>query len=149
MYLIDLLSKSDDTMEFFSTYERFLALLTSKLTYISYSSAYKPSLPPHIINLIQQKKVLLHLTQKTKHPFYITQLKIYSTLVRREIFKHKRSSWLNYCGTLNSLDVKYFWKKSRKHFSVTNPPINGFLSNGLVISSLNEMCNLAKSFYKD
>ncbi|CAF2825310.1 unnamed protein product [Rotaria sp. Silwood2] len=49
----DLSSKTDDTMHFFSTYERFLALLASRLTYVSYCNEYKPSLPPHIINLMQ------------------------------------------------------------------------------------------------
>ena len=43
---------------------------------------------------------------------------------------------------LNVTDVKQFWKKARKHFTITNPPINGFLSNGAVISSPDEMCNL-------
>jgi hypothetical protein len=46
--------------------------------------------------------------------------------------------------------VNQFWKKIRKQFSRTNPPINGFLlSNDTVVSSPNEMCGLAKSFYED
>ena len=40
--------KSDDIMYFYTTYERFLSLLVSRLTFVSYCSAYKPSLPPHI-----------------------------------------------------------------------------------------------------
>jgi hypothetical protein len=93
--------------------------------------------------------MILRLARKTKHPFYITQLKVYSTTIRKEIFAHKRASWLSYCSTLNVTDVKQFWKKARKHFTITNPPINGFLSNGAVISSPDGMCNLAKSFYED
>jgi hypothetical protein len=125
-------------------------LLASRLTYVSYCNAYKPSLPPHIINLIHQKKSLLQLARKTKHPFFITQLKEYSTKIHKEIFAHKRLSWRNYCSTLNVMDIKQFWKKARKHFSTTNPPINGFFSiDNTVIALPNEMCDLAKSFYED
>ncbi|CAM4817219.1 unnamed protein product [Rotaria magnacalcarata] len=143
-------SKTDDSLQFFSSYERFLSLLVFRLTYVYFCKAYKPSLPPHIIKLIHQKKTLLRLVRKTKHPFFITQLRTYSTIIRKEIFAHKRLSWREYCTTLNEGDVKQFWKKARRHFSETNPPLNGFLlSDGNVISSPNEMCEISRSFYEE
>ncbi|CAF3429042.1 unnamed protein product [Rotaria socialis] len=143
-------SKTDDSLQFFSSYERFLSLLVFRLTYVYFCKAYKPSLPPHIIKLIHQKKTLLRLVRKTKHPFFITQLRTYSTIIRKEIFAHKRLSWREYCTTLNEGDVKQFWKKARRHFSETNPPLNGFLlSDGKVISSPNEMCEISRSFYEE
>ncbi|CAF2115950.1 unnamed protein product [Rotaria magnacalcarata] len=54
-------SKTDDSLQFFSSYERFLSLLVFRLTYVYFCKAYKPSLPPHIIKLIHQKKTLLRL----------------------------------------------------------------------------------------
>lgn len=146
----DLLTTTNDPTVSFSTYERFLALLVSRVTTVTYRNSYKPSLPPHIVDLIQQKKIALRLARKTKHPFFITQLKVYSTTIRKEIFAYKRASWGIYCDTLNKGNVKQFWKKARKHFSTTNPPINGFLlPNKTVISSPKEMCDLARSFYED
>lgn len=133
----------------FSTYERFLSLLVSRMTFVTYCNAYKPSLHPHIVDLIQQKKIVLRLARKTKHPFYITQLKTYSTTIRKEIFAHKRLSWFKYCDSLNIRNVNQFWRKTRKHFSTINPSINGFLlPNKDIVSSPKEMCDLARSFYE-
>lgn len=149
-YWKDLFSNIDDNIYIFSTYERFLSLLGSRLTFVSFCNAYKPSLPPNIINLILQKKVLLRLARKTKHPFYIIQLKMYSRTIRKEIYTHKRSSWQKYCSTLNGNDLKQFWTKARRHFSVANPPIDGFLlTNGNVASSPKEMCDIGRAFYEE
>ena len=124
--------------------------MASRVTYVSYCESYKPSLPSYIVELIQQKNIILRLARKTKHPFFITQLRFYSKAIRREVFAHKRSSWQKYCNTLNTVNVNQFWKKVRKIFSTINPPINGLiLTNGTVVSSANEMCDLAKSFYED
>jgi hypothetical protein len=52
-------------------------------------------------------------------------------------------------ATLNSCDVKQFWRKSKRHFSSYSPPIDGILQNGVAISSPAEMCELAKQFYME
>jgi hypothetical protein len=138
-----------DKMEFFCLYERFLFLSASRLTYVSYCDTYKPSIPPQIIDLIQQKRQCLHLARKTKHPCHILQLKLYSQLIRKEMFIHKRRVWSEYCKTLNTCDVKQFWKRSRRHFSSCSPPIDGFIQNNGIITSSMEMCDIAKRFYME
>ena len=140
----------DDYTSVFSTYERFLSLLVARVTLVHYCDAYKSSLPNHIVNAIQQKKMVLRLARKTRHSLFITQLKVYSAIVRKEIFAHKRSSWRKYCGTLNTGLAKRFCGKARRHFSVTTPAIHGFvLSNKSVVSLPNEMCSLARTFYEN
>jgi len=136
-----------DKMEFFCLYERFLALSSSRLTYVSYCKSYKPSIPPHIVDLIRHKQHYLYLVRRTKHPFNILQLKILSQHIRKEMFTHKRKMWSEYCKTFNTCDIKQFWRRAGRHFSSYSPPIEGFLHNGAAVTSPTEMCDLAKQFY--
>ena len=149
-YWNNFLSQTMDCVSYFSTYERFLSLLASRVTIVSYQDSYRPSLPPYIVKLIQDKNALLQLARKTKHPFMITQLKTFSIKIRKEIFAHRRLSWRQYCQTLNTGNTNQFWRKARKHFSTASPSINGFLlPDNTIVSSSEEMCNLAESFYED
>ncbi len=102
-------------------------LSAARLTYVSYCNSYKPLIPSQLINLIQQKRQYLYLVRKIKHPFYILQLKLYSQYIKKEMFSHKRIMWSEYCKTINSCDVKQFWKRSHRHFSSYCPPIEAFI----------------------
>ncbi|CAM4835513.1 unnamed protein product [Rotaria magnacalcarata] len=148
-YWDNLYTLMTDKMDFFCLYECFLSLSSSRLTYVSYCNTYKPSIPPQIIDLIQQKRQFLHLVRKTKHPYHILQLKLYSQYIKKEMFTHKRRMWSEYCKTLNICDVKQFWRKSRRHFSSCAPPIHGFIQNNGIITSSMEMCDTAKRFYME
>ncbi|CAF3265582.1 unnamed protein product [Rotaria sp. Silwood2] len=145
----DLCEIMTDKVEFFCLYERFLSLASSRLTYVSYCNTYKPSIPPQIVHLIQIKRHYLYLVRKTKLPYYILQLKLYSQHIRKALYFHKRRTWSKYCGTLNSCDVKQFWRKTKRHFSSYSPPIDGILQNGVIITSPEKMCYIAKNFYLD
>ena len=95
-YWHNLSSRITDRVPFFSTYERFLALLASRVTFVSYQSTYKPSLPPHSVGIIQDK-----------HPFLITQLKTLSG----------QFAWQRYCQSLNTGTTKQFCRKARNVLS--------------------------------
>lgn len=136
-----------DKTEFFGLYERFLALSSSRLTYVSYCKSYRPSIPPEIVSMIQLKCEYLHLVRKTRHPHHILQLKLLSNQVRKAMFIHKRNMWGEYCKSLNSCDIKQFWRKARRHFSSYSPPIEGFLLNGVNTTCPTEMCKAAEKFY--
>ncbi|CAF1680173.1 unnamed protein product [Rotaria magnacalcarata] len=50
----------------------------------------------------------------------------------------------------NNSNVKQFWKRAQRYFSVTSPPIQGFLlPNGSIVSTTVEMCGMAKEFYEE
>jgi hypothetical protein len=138
-----------DKIVFFSLYERFLSLFAARLTYVSYSNAYRPSLPPQVVALIQDKRRYLSLARKTKHPYYITQLKLHSLIVQRAMTAYKRHAWSEYCRTLNTCDTKQFWRKSRRHFSAHSPPIDGLVYMDKTITAPKEMCRIAEMFYAD
>lgn len=136
-------------VDFFSLYERFLFLSSSRLTYVSYCKSYKPSIPAEIVKVIRLKRRCLQLVRRSKHPYHILQLKLLSQQVRKAMFTHKRNMWNEYCKSFNSCDVKQFWKKARRHFSSYNPPIEGILLNGIATTSPTEMCDVAKQFYRE
>ncbi|CAF1259621.1 unnamed protein product [Rotaria magnacalcarata] len=149
-YWKDLSTTMKDSVQFFHTYERYLSLVAARLTYVTYCTSYRPTLPPHIVQLIMEKSECLRLARKTKHPIFITQLKTYSTTIKRELIAYRRLTWIEYCKTFNKCDVKQLWKKTQRHFSTTSSPIQGFLMpNGNVVSSTSEMCDVAKSFYQE
>jgi hypothetical protein len=134
---------------FFSLYERFLSLCTARLTFVSLGKAYKPSLPPHLIDLIKRKRHCLNLFRKSRHPYFANTLREYARIIRRELFTHKRESWRNYCQTLNPLDTKSFWRKAKRHFSSRSSPIEAFSINNDIVSLPSVMCALAKDFYEE
>ncbi|CAF1920585.1 unnamed protein product [Rotaria magnacalcarata] len=149
-YWKDLSTTMKDSVQFFHTYERYLSLVAARLTYVTYCTSYRPTLPPHIVQLIMQESEYLRLVRKTKHPIFITQLKTYSTTIKRELIAYRRLTWIEYCKTFNKCDVTQFWKKTQRHFSTTSSPIQGFLMpNDNVVSSTSEMCDGAKSFYQE
>ena len=135
---------------FFQLYEQFLSLSLARVTYVSYCNAYRPALPPHLVSLIQLKRNYLAQVRKKRHPHDILLLNQLSKHVRIELFAHKRQRWNNYCRSLNSCDVKQFWRRSRRHFSPNNPSIDGLLlQNGTTITTPTEMCDAAKQFYQE
>jgi hypothetical protein len=138
-----------DTSDFFTLYERFLSLSVSRLTFVSFQHSYRPSLPAHLIDLIEQKQNVLKLFRRSRHPIFAVALRSLSKLVRQHLFAHKRSSWLSYCKTLNECDVQSFWKKAKRHFNSRAPPIEGFIVNNATISSPLDMCQVALDHYKD
>ncbi|CAF1345427.1 unnamed protein product [Rotaria magnacalcarata] len=93
-YWNSLFATMSDKIEFFSLCERFLSLSASRLTYVSYCNTYRPSIPPDVIELIQIKRRYLQLVRKTKHPYYILQLKLYSSYTRKVLFVYKKKE----CG---------------------------------------------------
>jgi Reverse transcriptase (RNA-dependent DNA polymerase)/Endonuclease-reverse transcriptase len=138
-----------DKTEFFCLYERFLSLTMSRLTYVSYCKSYKPSIPPQIVELIQLKRHYLYLVRRTKHPYYILELKSLSQQIQKAMFNYKRNLWNEYCKSLNSYDVNQFWKKVNRHFSSYCPPIAGILHNGVVVTVPEKMNDIAVEFYSE
>lgn len=138
-----------DKIDFFCLYERFLALISARLTYVSYRKSYKPSLPKQVVDSIKVKQKYLQLVRKTKHPYYIVQLNSLTKQIRKSIFEYKRSMWNEYCKSFNTIDVRQFWRKTRQHYKTYCPPIEGFLHNGSTITTPLDMCNVARQFYLD
>ena len=89
------------------------------------------------------------MARRTKHPYFILKLKLYSKYIRKVLFSHKRQIWNDYCANINNCNVKEFWRKSRHHFSSFSPQIEGILQNGIPITSPPEMCDIAMKFYKE
>ena len=145
----DLSTMMPDKTEFFTLYERFLSLLSSRLTFVSYCKSYKPSIPAEIVSMIKLKRQFLLLVRRTKHPYHIIQLKLLSQQVKNMMFMHKRFMWNEYCKSLNSCDIKQFWNRARRHYSSYCPPIEGFLHNGVTTTCPNDMCHVAKQFYSE
>ena len=143
-------SSTSDKTTFFHLYEQFLSLALARVTYVSYCNAYRPALPPHIVSLVQLKRNYLARVRKKRHPLDIQTLNQLTKCIRTELFAHKRRSWYNYCNSLNSCDIKQFWRRSRRHFSPKNPCIDGLLlQDGTTITTTAEMCDTAKQFYQE
>ena len=148
-YWDKLCSNMPDKTKFITLYERFLALSVARLTYVSYLKVYRPSIPQNVVNLIQIKRFYLDLARKTKLPYFILQLKLYSNYIRKVLFVHKRQMWSDHCATFNNCNVKEFWRKSRRHFSSFSPSVEGILHNGIPVTSPPEMCDIAMKFYQE
>ena len=138
-----------DAPDLFSLYERFLSLAASRFTFVSFQQSYRPSLPAYLIDLIEQKQNALKVFRKSRHPIHAVTLRSLSKLVRHHLFAYKRTSWLNYCETLDKCDVQSFWKKAKRHFNSRAPPIEGFIVKNATISSPLDMCQVAVDHYKD
>ena len=126
-----------NTIEFFCLYERFLALIAARLTFVSFCKSYKPSLPTYFIELIERKR------------YFAVALRTFSKIIRKELVLHNRQSWSNYCRTLNELDTRSFWKKTKRHFVTRTPSIEGFLVNSNIVALPLEMCAVAQKFYEE
>ncbi|CAF4471002.1 unnamed protein product [Rotaria sp. Silwood2] len=106
---------------FFSLYERFLSLCTSRLTFITFRKTIKPSLPQHIIYMIKQKRQYLKLFRQTHHPHFAVVLRDISKMIHKQLFLHKRKSWLKYGNSFNDCDTTAFWKKQSVISTLVQP----------------------------
>jgi hypothetical protein len=134
---------------FFTVYERFLSLCVSRLTFITFRKTIKPSLPQHLVGMIDQKRHCLKLFRQTRHPYYAVVLRDMTKMIHKQLFLHKRKSWLNYCDSLNVCDTKSFWMKAKRHFNSRAAPIEGFLDNNNIVSSPTDMCIIARRYYEE
>ena len=138
-----------DKSAYFTLYERFLSLCVSRLTFVSFQHSYRPSLPPHLVDLLDQKRNVLQCFRRSRHPIFAVILRDLSKQARHCLFEHKRTSWVNYCKTLNECDVLSFWRKAKRHFNSRAPPIEGFIINDKTISSPADMCDSARTHYEE
>ncbi|CAF1241864.1 unnamed protein product [Adineta ricciae] len=147
-YWQELADHMNHSAMFFTLYERFLSLCLARFTIVSLCNSVKPSLPNHIVQMIDQKRLYLQLFRRTRHPFFASVLRHISRLVYKEIFQYKRQAWQIYCKSLNDCDTKRFWKKAKNHFKAKSIPIVGLKHNNNVIVDRTEMCAIAKDYYE-
>lgn len=149
-YWQSLASAMEYSDDYFSLYERFLSLGACRLTSVSYQKTLKPSLPPELVILIKQKQQVLTLFRKTRHPYLAVLLRDMSKASHKQLFEHRRNSWLKYCKSFNEGDVKAFWTKTKHHFKNKAVPIEGFINgNGNAITDPADMCTAARNFYEE
>ena len=147
-YWNDLAELMNHSTTFFALYERFLSLCLARFTIVTYCSSMKPSLPQHIIKMIEQKRCYLQAFRRTRHPFFSLMLRSMTKQVQKALFVYKRQAWFKYCNSLNSCDTKLFWKKIKRHFKSSSVPIDGFKSSNNVIVDSAEMCSIARTYYE-
>ena len=147
-YWQELAEQMAHSTTFFSLYERFLSLCLARFTIVTHRHSIKPSLPHHIVQLIEQKRIYLQAFRRTRHPAFSVMLHNLSNQVQKVLFQHKRQSWLKYCNSLNDCDTRMFWKKVKRHFKSGAAPIDGFRCNNNIIVDPVEMCSTAKSHYE-
>ena len=100
-------------------------------------------------NLIQVTRFYWNLARKTKHPYFILQLRLYSHYIRR-FFLSARDR----CGTIIAQpSIIAMQKNSGENrgafFSSFSPSVEGILRNGIPITSPTEMGNIAMKFYQE
>ncbi|CAF0895753.1 unnamed protein product [Adineta ricciae] len=146
-----LASTMSHSADYFTLYERFLSLAASRVTFVSHQQAFKPSLPPELVKAIEHKRSILKLYRRTGHPFFVNALRSMTKIVQKQLFEHKRNSWMEYCNSFNEGNVKSFWKKTKHHFKNKSESIEGFInSNNSTITTLPaDMCKIAKDFYSE
>jgi hypothetical protein len=147
-YWQDLAEQMAHSATFFALYERFLSLCLARFTIVTHCNSIRPSLPHHIVQMIEQKRVYLQAFRRTRHPFFSMMLRSMTKQVQKVLFQYKRQSWLKYCNSLNDFDTKLFWKKVKRHFKSGAVPIDGFKCNNNIIVDPVEMCSIAKSHYE-
>ena len=81
----------------FSLYERFLSLCLARFTVVTHRHSFKPSLPHHIVQMIEHKRIYLQAFRRTRHPFFSIMLHNLSNQVQKALFQHQRQLWLKYC----------------------------------------------------
>jgi hypothetical protein len=147
-YWQDLGEQMAHSVTFFSLYEKFLSLCSARFTIVTRCHSIKPSLPLHIIQMIEQKRLYLQAFRRTRHPFFSLMLRDLSRQVQKALFQHKRQSWSKYCNSLNECDTKLFWRKIKRHFKSGAASIDGFKCNNNIIVDPVEMCSIAKNYYE-
>lgn len=148
-YWQSLFTSMTDTAAFFTLYERFLSLCASRLTSVTLRDSIKPSLPQHLVNMIDRKRHCLKIFRHTRHPYFAIALRDISKSIRKELFSYKRSSWLSYCNSLNDCNTNMFWRKAKRHFNPGAAAIDGFITNNNTTTSPSEMCTIARNFYEE
>ena len=133
---------------FSSLYERFLSLCLARFTVVTHLHSFKPSLPCHIVQMIEHKRIYLQAFRRSGHPFFSMMLHNLSNQVQKALFQHKRQLWLKYCNTFNDCNTKLSWKKFKRYFKSGPVPIDDFLYSNDIIADLVEMCSIAKSHYE-
>ncbi|CAF3116066.1 unnamed protein product, partial [Rotaria sp. Silwood2] len=134
---------------FFTLYERFLSLSISRFTNVTFRKTFKPTLPQHIVNLTNEKRLYLKLFRRTYHPYYAMMLRDTTKRLQKTLFQYKRKLWLDYCGSFNDCDTKSFWQKAKRHFHSKSAPVEGFVINNSTVSTPEEMCAIAKDYYEE
>ena len=149
IYWHKLATSMSHSVTFFSLYERFLSLCVSRLTTITFCKTIKPSLPQHIVIAIEQKRRCLKIFRRTRHPYFALVLHDMTKMIQKQLYLHKRKSWLAYCNSLNECDTTAFWNKAKRHFNPRAAPIESFTNNNDIFFSPVDMCRIARTYYEE
>ena len=140
-----------DSTGFILVYETFLVALQERCTTYHMTKSYRPSLPPYLVNLIQQRRRILclyRLTRSEEHRYSLYSLNKY---IHHELKAFKRAQWQEFCLGLEPKNTQRFWNHSKKLFRERATPIQGFLDeqNNRVITETDAMIEHALQYYSE
>ena len=137
--------------EFIIVYEKFLAALQERCTTYHRTRQYRPSLPPYFVNLLKQRRQILHLyraTQSKEHPALLSYLNRY---IHYELRNIKKVQWQEYCLELEPKNTHRFWNHTKRLFKKRQHRIQGFIDNTTdhVLTESSAMLQHASEYYSN
>ena len=139
------------SIEFILVYEAFLVALQERCTTYRMTKSYRPSLPPYLVNLIQQRRRILCLYRSTRSEEHRCSLYSLNKYIHHELRAVKRAQWQEFCFGLEPKNTQRFWNHSKKLFRERAIPIQGFLDerNHRVITNADAMIEHARQYYSE
>lgn len=120
------LMKNEPT-EFILLYEKFLVSLQERCTTYHIIKNYRPSLPIYLVNIIKQRRRLLHLYRSTQLDEHRACLSRMNRYIHYELRAIKKVQWQEFCHRLEPKNTQRFWKHARNLFQKRYHHIQGLI----------------------
>ena len=141
----------NEPTEFIIVYEKFLAALQERCTTYHRTRQYRPSLPPYFVNLLKQRRQILHLYRATQSKEHSALLSYLNRYIHYELRNIKKVQWQEYCLELEPKNTHRFWNHTKRLFKKRQHRIQGFIDNTTdhVLTESSAMLQHASEYYSN
>ena len=113
--------------DFILLYEKFLVSLQERCTTYHIIQQYRPSLPLYVVNIIKQRRRLLHLYRSTRSSEHRELLYRMNRYIHYELRAIRKVQWQEFCHRLEPKNTQRFWKQTRSLFHKRYHRIQGLI----------------------
>ena len=141
----------NEPTEFIIVYEKFLAALQERCTTYHRTRQYRPSLPPYLVNLLKQRRQILHLYRATQSKEHSALLSYLNRYIHYELRNIKKVQWQEYCLELEPKNTHRFWNHTKRLFKKRQHRTQGFIDNTTdhVLTESSAMLQHASEYYSN
>ena len=139
----------NDSVEFIRVYEAFLVALQKRCTTYSRIKSYRPSLPPHLVTIIKERRRIRCLYRSTRSEEHRASLRSLNKYIHHEMRAVKRAQWQEFCLGLEAKNTRRSWNHSKRLFKAREHRIQGFLDerNHQVVTDADAMLAHVPNYY--